>query len=103
MGKPLIAHTIEQALACPEIERVFVSTDDQEIADVAQQYGAEVPFLRPAEMATSADDLGVDDDQRTGADDSRLLHEYGDRPAGREAPARNGRLGRCAEKARRLL
>ena len=53
MGKPLIAHTIEQALACPEIERVFVSTDDQEIADVAQQYGAEVPFLRPAEMATS--------------------------------------------------
>ncbi len=52
-GKPLIAHTIEQALACPEIDRVFCSTDDAEIAEVAAKYGAEVPFLRPAEMATS--------------------------------------------------
>lgn len=52
-GKPLIVHTIEQALACPEIERVFVSTDDQEIADVARNAGAEVPFLRPAELASS--------------------------------------------------
>jgi len=52
-GKPLIAHTIEQALACPEIERVFVSTDDEEIAEVARNAGAEVPFLRPAELASS--------------------------------------------------
>lgn len=53
-GKPLIAHTIEQALACPDIDRVFCSTDDAEIAEVAARFGAEVPFLRPAEMATSA-------------------------------------------------
>ncbi len=52
-GKPLIAHTIEQALACPEIERVFVSTDDEEIAEIARDAGAEVPFLRPAELASS--------------------------------------------------
>jgi CMP-N,N'-diacetyllegionaminic acid synthase len=52
-GKPLIVHTIEQALACPEIERVFVSTDDEEIAEVARNAGAEVPFLRPAELASS--------------------------------------------------
>lgn len=52
-GKPLISHTIEQALACPEIERVFVSTDDEEIAEVARNSGAEVPFLRPAKLASS--------------------------------------------------
>ena len=52
-GKPLIAHTIEQALAVDAIERVFVSTDSEEIADVARNHGAEVPFLRPAELATS--------------------------------------------------
>ncbi len=53
-GKPLIAYTIEQALACPEIQRVFVSTDDQEIAEVARNAGAEVPVLRPAELASSS-------------------------------------------------
>lgn len=53
LGKPLIAHTIEQALACERIDEVFVSTDDQEIAEVASQAGANVPFLRPAELATS--------------------------------------------------
>jgi CMP-N,N'-diacetyllegionaminic acid synthase len=52
-GKPLIVHTIEQALACPGIERVFVSTEDEEIAEVARNAGAEVPFLRPAELASS--------------------------------------------------
>lgn len=51
-GKPLIAHTIEHALACKLIDMVFVSTDDDEIADVARAYGAIVPFKRPAEMAT---------------------------------------------------
>lgn len=54
LGKPLIVHTIEQALACRAIERVFVSTDDAEIAAVAAAAGAEVPFLRPAELATSS-------------------------------------------------
>lgn len=53
-GKPLIAWTVEQALATPSIDEVFVSTDDDEIADIAQQYGATVPYRRPAELATSA-------------------------------------------------
>ncbi len=50
-GKPLIAWTIETALACHSIGRVLVSTDDEEIAGIAGQYGAEVPFLRPTEFA----------------------------------------------------
>jgi CMP-N,N'-diacetyllegionaminic acid synthase len=54
LGKPLICHTIEQALAVPGIDRVFVSTDSEAIAEVARQAGAEVPFLRPAELATSS-------------------------------------------------
>ncbi len=51
-GKPLIAHSIEQALACPGIEGVYVSTDDEEIAEVAERFGAIVPYRRPAELAT---------------------------------------------------
>jgi CMP-N-acetylneuraminic acid synthetase len=50
-GKPLIAWSIEQARAVKRIERVLVSTDSEEIASVARQYGAEVPFLRPAHLA----------------------------------------------------
>lgn len=50
-GKPLIAWTIETALACPILDRVIVSTDDEEIAGVARRRGAEVPFLRPAQLA----------------------------------------------------
>lgn len=53
-GKPLIAWTIEQALACSQIDRVVVSTDSDDIADVARAHGAEVPFTRPAELATSS-------------------------------------------------
>ncbi|WP_431097774.1 acylneuraminate cytidylyltransferase family protein [Polaromonas aquatica] len=52
-GKPLIAWSIEQALASGIADRVYVSTDSEEIADVARTHGAEVPFLRPAELATS--------------------------------------------------
>ncbi len=51
LGKPLISWTIEQALACRAVDRVVVSTDSEEIAEVAKKYGAEVPFLRPVEMA----------------------------------------------------
>lgn len=51
VGKPLIAWSIEQARACPSIDRTIVSTDSQAIADTAFKYGAEVPFLRPAELA----------------------------------------------------
>ncbi|MCQ8127922.1 acylneuraminate cytidylyltransferase family protein [Methylomonas rivi] len=50
-GKPLIAWSIEQALAVERIGRVIVSTDSDEIAAVARQHGAEVPFMRPAELA----------------------------------------------------
>ena len=51
LGKPLIAWSIEQAKACPEISRVVVSTDSEAIADVARDYGADVPFLRPDVLA----------------------------------------------------
>lgn len=50
-GKPLIAWSIEHALAVKRIDRVIVSTDSEEIAAVARKYGAEVPFIRPAELA----------------------------------------------------
>lgn len=53
-GKPLLAHAIEAALATKWIKRVVVSTDDPEIAAVARSYGADVPFLRPAELATDS-------------------------------------------------
>jgi CMP-N,N'-diacetyllegionaminic acid synthase len=51
LGKPLIAYTIEAARKACLIGRVLVSTDDPEIAAVATQFGAEVPFLRPPELA----------------------------------------------------
>lgn len=50
-GKPLIAYTIESARKCEYIDRIIVSTDSEEIAMVARQYGADVPFMRPAEYA----------------------------------------------------
>jgi CMP-N,N'-diacetyllegionaminic acid synthase len=51
-GKPLIAYTIETALAARHVlHRVIVSTDDEEIATVALKYGAEVPFRRPPELS----------------------------------------------------
>jgi YrbI family 3-deoxy-D-manno-octulosonate 8-phosphate phosphatase len=50
LGKPLIAYSIEQALATPAVTRVVVSTDDAEITAVARQYGAEI-VERPAEIA----------------------------------------------------
>lgn len=51
-GKPLIAYSIETALSARQLfHRVIVSTDDEEIAAISCKYGAEVPFLRPAELA----------------------------------------------------
>jgi CMP-N,N'-diacetyllegionaminic acid synthase len=50
-GKPLVAYSIEQALASGFVTRTIVSTDDEEIASVARAHGAEVPFMRPAEFA----------------------------------------------------
>jgi CMP-N,N'-diacetyllegionaminic acid synthase len=50
-GKPLITHSIDHALAAKTITRTIVSTDDMEIAEVARSAGAEVPFMRPHELA----------------------------------------------------
>lgn len=50
-GRPLIAHTIACARAVPEMDGVFVSTDDDEIAACAESHGASAPFRRPAEAA----------------------------------------------------
>lgn len=50
-GKPLIAWSIETALDCPKIQDVVVSTDSEDIADIAKEYGASVPFLRPDHLA----------------------------------------------------
>ena len=51
-GKPAISWTIECALISKQFERVIVSTDDAEIANISKQSGAEVPFLRPHELAS---------------------------------------------------
>lgn len=50
-GHPLVAYSIASGLAARSITRVIMSTDDEEIADVARQYGAEVPFMRPPDLA----------------------------------------------------
>ena len=50
-GKPLIAWTIEAGLQSTLVDRLILSTDDTGIAEVARQYGCEVPFMRPAELA----------------------------------------------------
>jgi len=50
-GKPLIAWAIEHALTVKKIDRVIVSTDSEEIAEIAKKYGAEVPFIRPIDLA----------------------------------------------------
>ena len=52
-GHPLLAYAIATAVESGRFERVVVSTDSEEIADVARWYGADVPFLRPAEFATA--------------------------------------------------
>lgn len=58
-GKPMIAYSIEHALKTPEIDRVIVSTDSEEYANIARKYGADVPFIRPAQYATD-DALDID-------------------------------------------
>lgn len=59
-GKPLIAYTIEAAVGSGIFEKIIVSTDSREIADIAVSYGAEVPFLRPDDISgdmVSSDDV----------------------------------------------
>lgn len=59
-GKPLIAHSILHAKMSERINRIVVSTDDEEIAQVAKNWGAEVPFMRPAQYALdSSPDIDV--------------------------------------------
>ena len=50
-GKPLIAYSIEQAIASNSFAKIIVSTDDETIAKIAMDYGAEVPFIRPQELS----------------------------------------------------
>jgi CMP-N-acetylneuraminic acid synthetase len=50
-GKPLISYTIQTALSTKSIDRLVVSTDSKEIADIAKSSGAEIPFIRPKELA----------------------------------------------------
>lgn len=59
--KPLLAWSIEAALQCSRIDKVIVSTDSQEIADIAGKHGAWVPFLRPVELSgdTSSTELAM--------------------------------------------
>jgi CMP-N-acetylneuraminic acid synthetase len=56
-GKPLLAHQVENAVEADGVDRTIVSTDDEDFADVARKYGAEVPFTRPDDIAT--DDIPV--------------------------------------------
>ncbi|NQT71705.1 MAG: pseudaminic acid cytidylyltransferase [Chloroflexi bacterium] len=51
VGKPIISYSIKAAQETALFDRIIVSTDSEEIAKVAKQWGAEVPFLRPAELA----------------------------------------------------
>ncbi len=50
-GKPIIAYSIEVAKKSGLFDRIIVSTDDEEIAEIAKEYGAEIPFLRPKELS----------------------------------------------------
>ena len=50
-GKPLIAYSIEAALKSNLFEKVIVTTDDEEIAKIAKEYGADIPFIRPKELS----------------------------------------------------
>ena len=59
MGKPIIAYSIEAAMQSELLDEVMVSTDDEEIAEIARKYGAKVPFMRSAE--TSNDYAGTAD------------------------------------------
>lgn len=71
--KPLIAYSIEVALESKLFERVIVSTDDEEIAKIAKEYGAEVPFMRPSELS---DDFTCTTDVTEHA--LKWLEEHGD-------------------------
>jgi len=58
-GKPMIAHSIEAAQAADVFDRIIVSTDSEEVADMARMYSVEVPFMRPSKLS---DDHATTDD-----------------------------------------
>ena len=58
-GKPLITYSIETALESKLFDRVIVSTDDEEIAQISKNYGAEVPFIRPKELSDDFSTTGA--------------------------------------------
>ena len=58
-GKPLIAYTIKAAIESDIFEKVIVSTDDEKIAQISMEYGADIPFMRPYEI--SGDSISSDD------------------------------------------
>lgn len=78
-GKPLIAHTIEAALKAKSINRVIVSTDDEEIASVAKSFGAEIPFMRPSELAQDQS-MAIDNYlytiERLSRESQQTIHEF---------------------------
>ena len=55
-GRPLLAHSIDHGIKSKYVNKIVCTTDDQEIGDVARKHGAEVPFLRPANLATDDQD-----------------------------------------------
>lgn len=65
-GRPMIAYTIEAALSVSAVDRVVVSTESEEIANISVEYGAQVPFLRPKELA---------EDHTPGVDPILYTHE----------------------------
>lgn len=78
-GKPLIAYTIEEALKSDKIKRVIVSTDSENIANIAIQYGAEVPFLRPEKLAgdhAKAVDNYLYTIERISKEENRKINEF---------------------------
>lgn len=56
-GKPLIAYAIEEAKKSDYIDRIIVLTEDNEIAEIARKYGAEIPFMEPDKLAKEEDDV----------------------------------------------
>ena len=74
-GKPLILWTVEAAMASERIDRVILSTDDQEIADVCKNSGVDIPFMRPSNLAED-DSLAIDNYIYTL---ERLDNEFGEK------------------------
>jgi len=76
-GKPLLAWPIMAALGAACVDKVIVSTDDEKMAGVAQEHGAEIPFMRPAELATdTASSISVLEHAITWLQERNDLYDY---------------------------